>query len=181
MNGDDKVFNGLKSYRNQQGFFMHRTGNLKIQNEFFADNRNSITSYGNQIKPNIIARAIFIGIPERYRGTKCASGMTGIHFGLESSKTQIQIYDTIFCGFGNMTAACQTSGIAIRHGGNSNHLRPPHVMPIVSHLNFDTNMVYYAFDIQRASKLYNRNIFFEGPDGGMNPSGNPGFFINGIP
>jgi len=180
FNRDDKVFEGLKSYRNNQGFFMHGTANLKIQNGFFADNGISLTSYGNQIKPNIIANSKFIGIPERYRGTKCASGMTGIHFGLESLKTQIHIHDTFFSGFGNMTAGCQTNGVALRQGGDSNHLRPPHVMPIVSNLTFDTNMVY-AFDIKLASKLFDRNIFFEDPDGGMNPSGNPGFFINGIP
>ena len=100
-------------------------------------------------------------------------GQTGISFSLEPTANQLQVKNTSFFGF---SEGCENNpGAALSQG--SAQAKSAYGMPVFTNLSFDSNAVDA---VVIAETFDGRSIFFEDPDGGMNPSGEPGFFVNDV-
>lgn len=159
----EALFQSIKSYQNRWGIFLHGTQNVRINDALIAHHEKGGVLYFGNGNANIIEDSTIIG----------SCGKTGIFFSLEPTAHQIEVRDTSFFGFAE---GCEDNpGVALSQG--STQAKSAYGMPIFTNLSFDSN----AVDAVSITKEFGtRSIFFEDPDGGMNPSGEPGFFVNNV-
>lgn len=154
-------FESIKCYQNRNNLFIHGTSNLKVVNSFFA-NGNGILYFGNG-GGNFIENSTF--------DLRC--GQSGITYSLEPKPNQITIRNNSFLGYAE---GCEDKpGVALLQGNAQ--AKSKYTMASLENLTFDSNAVD-AVVIKE--KFENRIILYEDPDGSMNPSGEPGFFVNDV-
>lgn len=159
----EALFQSIKSYQNKHGIFIHGTRNLRVVDAIIGkQEEKGVLYFGNGVG-NVLEDSTIIG--------QC--GQIGIFFSLEKTEIQLEVINTSFYGFAE---GCEDNpGKSIYQG--SAQPDDEYGMPIFTDLFFDSNAVHA---VAIPDKYDGRSIFFEDPEGQMNPSGEPGFFVNDV-
>eukprot|EP00588_Corethron_pennatum_P000369 CAMPEP_0194285494 /NCGR_PEP_ID=MMETSP0169-20130528/30305_1 /TAXON_ID=218684 /ORGANISM="Corethron pennatum, Strain L29A3" /LENGTH=763 /DNA_ID=CAMNT_0039031631 /DNA_START=243 /DNA_END=2534 /DNA_ORIENTATION=+ len=170
-------FDDCKMYNNNDGGIkMKRTRNIRIRNNFFADNTVSIEYFSNP-KYDSVADSTFYAVAPRHAATSCVNGARGIEFSLDRSHRQIQVTNSTFHGFGNVPKGCAGPGVALKLTDIEGKADDEYGMPLLSEVTFDSPGNSFGI---KSRDFVGRTIFLEDEDGGMNPttSGGPGFYVH---
>jgi len=170
-------FDDCKIYNNKDGGIkMKRTRNIRIRDNFFADNTVSILYFSNH-KYASVADSTFYAVAPRHTATRCVNGSRGIEFNLDRSDRQIQVTKSAFHGFGNVPEGCGGPGVALKLADIEDKADVVYGMPRLSEVTFDSPRDSFGI---RSRDFVDRTIFLEDEDGGMNPTpgGGPGFYVH---
>jgi len=171
-------FDDCKMYNNNDGGIrMKRTRNIRLRNNFFADNHRHSIEYLSNPNYGSVTNSTFYAVAPRHAATRCVNGATGIEFGLDRSYRQIRVADSSFHGFGNVPEGCAGPGVALKLRDIQGKADDEYGMPLLSEVTFDSPGD--SFGIQ-SNDFVDRTIFLEDGDGGMNPGpgGGPGFYVH---
>ena len=148
-----------------------------------ADNKLGFLNFANFAPGNIMEDMKIIGTSSIYRDTQCPSN-NGIEFSLNARNTQLTLRNTTFEGFSyDNNLSCgdnKNLALAIKEGF---HWTPFDMPVFESDVTFDSNKnvfdVRQVFDPSETQQPWKTpwNLFLEDPNGSMNPSGLPGFFV----
>jgi hypothetical protein len=177
------ILQNTKLYKNKIGLFFHGTSGLTVKGGIIADNELGFLNFGNFAPGNVMEDMKIIGTSSIYRDTQCPSN-NGIEFSLNARKTQLTLRNTTFEGFSyDNNLSCGDNNnlvLAIKKGF---HWAPFDMPVFESDVTFDSNKnvfdVTQVFDPSETQQPWKTpwNLFLEDPNGSMNPSGLPGFFV----
>lgn len=151
-NPSEAVFNGFRSFGNNQAANLHGTCRIKIKNGVL---KGTVMVEGNRPGSNILEDTELHG---------------PVLFSLEPNYEMVILRNVTFKGFTG------SSGPAIQLR-NGNDIRDKYDSPTAwSGIHFDVSPPPYAFAIT-ASNYYTHVIYLEDKEGTMNPNAEAGFFV----
>ncbi len=171
-----------KLYKNSIGLFFHGTSGVLFDGGLIADNASiGIMNFGNFRPGNRMRNTKVIGTSAMYRDSVCPKG-TGMLFSLNGRDQQLVLRNTTFEGYNYDSAiACEenTNLVLKLHGGFNSY---PYDMPVFeSDVTFDSNENVFDITHDFFPPRKPWNTFLEDPNGSMNPTGLPGFFVQDDP
>jgi len=170
-------FDDCKMYNNRDGGMrVKRSRNIRIRNNFFADNKYSIEYLSNP-NYNSVADSTFYAVAPRKAATRCVNGAMGIEFNLDRSYRQVRVTNSSFHGFGNVPEGCTGPGVALQLSDIQGKADDEYGMPLLEEVTFDSPGNSFGIT---SNEFVDRTIFLEDEDGGMNPTtgGGPGFYVH---
>jgi len=170
-------FDDCKMYNNKDGGIkLKRTSNIRIRNNFFADNTQSIEYFSNNNYDSVTG-STFYAVAPRHAATRCVNGVRGIEFNLDRSYRQIRVTNSTFHGFGNVPAGCDGPGVALKLTDIEGKADDKYGMPLLSEVTFDSPGNSFGI---KSNDFVDQTIFLQDEDGGMNPTtgGGPGFYVH---
>uniref|UniRef100_A0A7S4JV21 G8 domain-containing protein n=1 Tax=Odontella aurita TaxID=265563 RepID=A0A7S4JV21_9STRA len=189
----------VASYKNHHGIFFHRNRNIVVRNSIFADNKVSVRHFVNRYMWNTLEDSIIMAKSNDAKsregndvgcfggGDSSSSSVTGVQFAYNDAPgTQLRLHNVTFGNFDPDSISCPGGVLALspwETQGQGPVGEPMEIMPTLKDIAFSPPAVDNSFDIP-CSILDGdgrEDIFLEDVDGGMGPTGNPGFFLQDAP